>query len=132
MNNRINWSDLFAVFSIGLIKKIRFVGSKHTVNPPPKDSDVDYLILTSNIKGLGGALSDSGFKNESTLAEYQGLNHFESYRKELMNLIVTDSKFFFYKFMTATYICKLFNTQPRSRRIRIFQAVLYFNFKKCR
>ena len=111
------------------------VGSSVTCNPPPMDTDADYLCLV--IPGsknafielmeeygceLGGSLSVS-----DTQLNREG-GGFTSYRLGEVNLIATTSDVFHMRFRAASSIAKRLNIMDKSDRIALFQAVLYGNF----
>jgi hypothetical protein len=112
------------------------VGSRVTCNPPPTDTDEDYLILVQNKKAAVAALKSIGFESPQTqdqIDRYEKLNEvsqwsFSSLRFGDINYIVTESEFFFERFLTATHVCKSLNLMDKSDRIMVFDAVLGASF----
>jgi len=99
------------------------VGSRVTCDPPPTNTDEDYLILVAanrfaalevEVVGQGFALGGSRVGDE-----------FRSYKLEAVNLIVTTKAEFFDRFMAATSVAQRFNLLDKADRIALFQAVLY-------
>lgn len=93
------------------------VGSRVTCSPPPTDTDEDFLLLVEDldeaVKKLKGIGFDTGMTKEQE-EEYKNLSmvsggRFKSLRFGDVNYIVTQSAFFFDRFMTATHICKTLN-----------------------
>jgi hypothetical protein len=108
-------------------------GSKVTCNPPPQDTDTDYLVVINDDEELVSravsALSGEGYAWEGSQKHYQDEagNNFMSWRKADVNLIVTASHAFAAKHRIATSICKRLNLMQKKDRIMVFQAVLYGN-----
>ena len=66
------------------------VGSRISCNPSPKDTDIDFLVL------LGKRTLPDGYQLDNNEAHYEpNEGEFNSWRKGNVNLIVTDSFFFF-------------------------------------
>lgn len=108
-------------------------GSRVTCNPPPQDTDADYLVfvepgdpLSKLTSHLGG---DEGWHWEGATEHYQNVvaNTFMSFRKGDENLIVTSSREFVRLHKIATHICTRLNVPTKADRIAVFQAVLYGN-----
>jgi hypothetical protein len=114
-----------------LIERIEPVGSRVTCDPPPTDTDCDYLALLKcgewwvdfrlAMEADGWDVGDdpegSPYIDSDT--------HFRSIRKGSINLIVTDRIWFFDRFMAATAVAKRLNLLGKPDRIALFQAVLY-------
>jgi hypothetical protein len=120
------------------------VGSRVTCNPPPVDTDCDYLVLAGDLLwcrlltghewreqemfspektvwvSAGSDVNDS----ENTTPENQ---RFRSYRNGDDNIIVTKSVEFYDRFLAATSVAKRLNLMRKSDRVALFQAVLYGN-----
>lgn len=122
--------------------RIEPVGSRVTCNPPPTDTDRDWLVLVPSIQpetqgdpffGFAAELSKDGW----TLPEpytpanpdkpQEGGLVFMSVRRGEDNLILTDSEEFFRRFLAATSVAKRLNLLDKADRIALFQAVLYGN-----
>ena len=114
------------------------VGSRVTCNPPPMDTDEDYLVLVKD-KGLAiDGLKALGFEysaDPKKVAEYEEMNKsaqwsFTSLWFGDVNYIVTDSEFFFERFLTATHVCKALNLLRKEDRVMVFEAVRGGSFFK--
>jgi hypothetical protein len=114
------------------------VGSRVTCNPPPMDTDEDYLVLVKNrseaIKGLISLGFDYSADPE-TLAEYEEMNktaqwQFTSMFFGSVNYIVTESEFFFERFLTATHVCRALNLLDKKDRVMVFEAIRGGSFFK--
>lgn len=107
------------------------VGSRVTCSPPPMDTDEDFLLLVDDMKVAVRNLKEMGFSSQMTTeqeAEYEGLQRvssarFKSLRFGITNYIITDSYFFFERFLTATHICKTLNLMEKPQRIMVFNGV---------
>jgi hypothetical protein len=107
-------------------------GSRITVNPPPDETDEDYLVLVPDnnqiISGLVSELDDLGFHWEGHEHYQDAAGTFMSWRsKDNVNLIITRDKEFHRRHLAATDICKRLNLKNKSDRIALFQAILYGN-----
>lgn len=107
------WTDL--------MKDIKRVGSRVTCDPAPTDTDEDYVVYTEELLTLIGDCVEQGFRNEGNYAD----SNFHSLRTGVINLIITDRKEFFDKFVLATHVCKTLNVLDKQHRIVVFQAILY-------
>ena len=107
------------------------VGSRVTCSPPPMDTDEDFLLLVENMNDSVVKLFDIGFSPHMTpeqADEYRNLRSatggkFASLRFGDINYIITESAFFFDRFLTATHICKTMNVMDKQHRILIFHGV---------
>ena len=109
-------------------------GSRVTCNPPPIDTDEDYLILVSSIIDFSNSLDfsiwelgGSAIPSEDNILPAEA--RFLSFTANPnINIIVTESQIFFDRFMLATNVCTKLNVLNKEHRITIFQAILYGNF----
>ena len=107
------------------------VGSRVTCSPPPMDTDEDFLLLVENMNDAVLKLKEIGFDSGMTPEqerEYASLQRtsggrFKSLRLGHVNYIVTESAFFFDRFLTATHICKTMNVMDKKQRILVFSGV---------
>ena len=102
-------------------------GSSVICNPPVEDTDIDFIICTFQYKELNIFLNENGFTqscqdNEEYDMESEG---FSCYRKDNINLIVTESKDWFNKWVLATKLAKRLNLLKKEDRIVLFKAILY-------
>lgn len=127
-----------------MVDRMQPCGSRVTCNPPPMDTDEDYLLL---IEADGGGRDGPSGTRVSNLEYYLRQNgwevggslptdieppvredeKFRSWTYGPLNLIVSESATFFQRFMAATAICKRLNLMNKADRIAVFQAVLYGN-----
>ena len=107
------------------------VGSRVTCSPPPTDTDEDYLLLVADMDDAVSRLIDVGFSTNMTPDQERDYielqratnSRFRSVRLGDLNYIVTESAFFFDRFLTATHICKTMNVMDKQHRILIFHGV---------
>lgn len=107
------------------------VGSRVTCSPPPMDTDEDFLLLVEDLGEAVIKLKEIGFDAGMTnkqLNEYIALQktssgRFKSLRLGDVNYIITESAFFFDRFLTATHICKTLNVMDKKQRILVFEGV---------
>jgi len=107
------------------------VGSRVTCNPPPTDTDEDYLVLTKDKEAAVKALQVMGFEystDPEKIAEYNRLGETSGYSFVSLffgdiNYIVTDSVFFFERFLTATHVCKTLNLLKKEERVMVHEAI---------
>lgn len=98
-------------------------GSRFTCDPPPMDTDIDYLALITD-EGTK-KLENAGFSYEVDLDSYDELSDFVSFRSGLYNVIATPNAEFYAKFKMATFIAKKRNILDKDDRIALFQNILY-------
>lgn len=114
------------------------VGSRVTCNPPPMDTDEDYLVLVKNKHQAIEGLKAIGFEysaDEKKNAEYEEMNRTAQWSFTSMwfgdvNYIITESEFFFERFLTATHVCKVLNLLRKEDRVMVFEAVRGGSFSK--
>jgi hypothetical protein len=85
----------------------------------------------AGLKALGFEYSADPEK----MAKYEAMNEtarwsFTSLWFGDVNYIVTDSQFFFERFLTATHVCKALNLLNKADRIMVFEAVRGGSFYK--
>lgn len=133
-------SQTSSVYEIKLLEpyaslyiKCEPVGSRVTCNPPPTDTDSDFLILVSEenwlpliytLELLGMTLD--GSRPDDPINDNE--TYFQSYSVGNVNLILTKSNVFYDRFMAATSVAKRLNLLNKSDRVALFQAVLYGNY----
>ena len=102
------------------------VGSRRTCNPPPTDTDDDYLVLCRDAKETVKSLKELGFEPPENIEEYIALHvcNFTSLRFGELNFIVTDDVIWFDKFLTASYFAKKYNVTNKADRIELFDSVM--------
>jgi len=115
--------DLYPWLNVNAIEVHR-CGSRVTCDPPPTDTDADYLIRVSDF-AYGEELIELGFMPESSAYS----NTFKSYRRGILNLIVCKDVVFYEKHRLATHVCQRLNIMDKDHRIVVFQAILYGNVK---
>lgn len=102
-------------------------GSRFICDPPPMDTDQDFVAFTTNAETTRKGLEGEGYVTEGLPNFYTGNDRgkFISYRKGDVNLIVTPEEEFFDLFRSATALAKRFNLTKKADRIALFQVVLY-------
>lgn len=102
-------------------------GSRAICDPPPFDTDEDWVCFAPDYEDSIAALEAQGFKSEGNPEFYTGNNrgNFRSLRRGVVNLILTDQQEFFDLFVSATELARRFNLQEKADRIALFQVVLY-------
>ena len=114
------------------------VGSRVTCSPPPMDTDEDFLLLVDDLFKSANDLKNIGFTTGMTPEQEEdyvalarvSMSSFKSLRFGDVNYIVTQSYFFFERFLTATHICKKLNLLDKSDRIMVFNAVFGESYHK--
>ena len=101
-------------------------GSREICNPPPMNTDVDFVVLD---------LADNGHFKENGFAlgtvedhEKYGAVDFMAYRRGEVNLVVVDTWSSFKAWKAATAAAKQMNLLEKKKRIALFQGVLYGNW----
>jgi len=101
-------------------------GSREICSPPPMDTDADFVVL--DLKG-NGTYEKNGFTltTKEDLEEY-GNSDFYTYRRGEVNLIVVSTWDQFKAWRAATASAKQMNLKDKSKRIALFQGILYGNW----
>lgn len=121
--------EIHAVIPEGLAYAYYPVGSYHTCNPPVTDTDIDFIICSN--PGKFGELIESieaqGYKQSNLDQEEYELNGegFYCCRRDNINLIITENREFFQKWVEGTQLAKKMNLLKKEDRITLFQYVLY-------
>ena len=102
-------------------------GSFYTVWPQVTITDRDYVLLVTNLEAAEKGLAASGYDNTSARGEedYGTEKSMQCYRKDNLNLIVTEDKEFFDKWLEATALAKILNLKDKHLRIALFSYILY-------
>ena len=115
-----------------LHKRITAVGSRVTCDPPPQDTDQDWLVLVDekDFDGFAKSLIEQGWAVGGSLipndANYLPPNQrFNSFTLGVDNIIATASKEFHDRFLSASATAKRLNLLKKEDRIALFQSVLY-------
>lgn len=109
-----------------LFEQCEPVGSRVVVDPAPADSDEDWLCLV-NDQTVYAALEATGFAREGG-PKYEGseaTSLFVSWRREEVNLLTTEDRAFFDRFMAGTRLAVRLKVVDKQDRVALFQAVLY-------
>jgi hypothetical protein len=113
-------------------KRITAVGSRVTCNPPPADTDQDWLVLVDKHKydQFAASLMADGWEVGGSAIpidmDYRNPHEkFNSFTKGDDNVIATASADFHRRFLSATATAKALNLLEKRDRINLFQAVLY-------
>lgn len=109
-------------------------GSRVTCNPPPLDTDRDWLVLVApeRFADLDAHLIHSGWEAGGSdipdeANEVPPELRFVSYTLGVENVIATVSPEFHRRFLAATAVSRHLNLMNKPDRIALFQAVLYGN-----
>ena len=102
-------------------ERLCHTGSRAICVPSPTDTDDDYLVLAK--PWLEDILKGQGWCKES--ADRYGTSVFHSWRKDDINLIVTQDCEFFRKFELATKVAAAMNVSSKKDRVTLFKAILY-------
>lgn len=116
--NREMLNELLSVISDDFI----MTGSRAICDPPPMDTDEDYVLLDKN--DCFQTLLTMGFKLTSE-PEYEGGSWFSTWRMDEYNLIVTNDRIFYNRFVAATLLAKQRNLLIKDDRIELFKEILY-------
>lgn len=105
-----------------LYQQIAFTGSAFICNPPITNTDIDFIILSSDWDKLGEWCEQNSFK--TNFEDYE-LEEFRSYKRGPINLIITDDSVWYKKFTTATSLAKQLNLLDKDKRVVLFDFVMY-------
>lgn len=106
------------------------VGSRVSCDPPPSDTDCDLLLLVDDYDGFVDQAVDDGWERAGSKiddATDSTRSPFVSLVAGEFNLIVTEDKDFYRRFVAATRVATRLNLMDKGDRVALFQAVLYGN-----
>lgn len=103
-------------------------GSREICNPPPMDTDEDWVVLVapSRMKDLKTVLLLDEWKEccDATYEEAKKIDAtFCAYRKGEINLIFTQTDLMYERWKFATKLCKFLNLKDKAQRIGVFTMV---------
>lgn len=106
-------------------------GSREICNPPPMDTDDDWLVLIAPedkdhfldwyVHGVGGMIDLWEVGGSEPLG---GESEFKSLKKGEFNIIMTTDPSYFKYFEAATTVAKKLNLLDKQDRIMLFEAVM--------
>jgi hypothetical protein len=105
-----------------LVKK-QLVGSRAICVPPPQDTDMDFLCLSKREEDeqlITTLLEKDGYKKDG----HYDLSKFQSFKKGIVNVILTSDKDFYDKFIIAMLVCKELNVLDKKKRIKIHHLII--------
>lgn len=98
-------------------------GSRFICDPPPMNTDEDYVVLTNNLYLMKLYFFTKGYRGGGSQDNEWDRNNFFSLRNGDTNIILTQSKEYFNNFVTATFIAKSLNLLRKEDRIQIFREI---------
>ena len=105
-----------------LYQEVALTGSSYICNPPVIDTDIDFVIYSQDWDNLHLWCEKNAFK---TNFEDYVLEDFRSYKRGVINLIVTDDVTFYKRFVKATELAKQLNLLEKDQRVALFDFVMY-------
>ena len=103
-------------------------GSFYICNPQVLNTDKDYIVLVKDLNTSQPKLQELNYVPsvaDSDEYDLEAEGGFMCYRKDDINLIVTEDEKFFAKFWEATTVAKQLNLKEKHDRIYLFKYVLY-------
>lgn len=105
-----------------LFQEVALTGSSYICNPPVTDTDIDFVVYSQEWDKLHDWCEKNAFKTNFEAYEHEA---FRSYKRGIINLIVTDDPLFYKRFVKATEVAKKLNLLNKQQRIDLFAFVLY-------
>ena len=101
-------------------------GSRYTVNPPPTGTDEDWIVLIPEgadlFEGAVEPLDEACWKYGGSAIEDESAVH-TTFRDGDVNLIITNSREYFRRFIIARDICKQLNLVRKEDRVYVHRRV---------
>jgi hypothetical protein len=97
-------------------------GSSIICDPPVTDTDIDFMIHSVNWNRLHKELIKQGYTYTGN-DDYPE-DDFRSYRKGVLNLIITPDINFFTRFKEATDVAKKLNLKEKVQRVGLFKYIV--------
>ena len=118
---------------VAMMERAHPVGNRVTCNPPPQDTDEDWLCVTKTGQEFWDCAIDNQWEVGGSFTTELEAAGFCSFVKKVggvkINLIVTAHDDFEKKFLAASHVAKRLNVINKQDRIALFQAVLYANIE---
>ena len=105
-----------------LYQEVGLTGSSYICNPPVTNTDIDFVIYSQDWDKLHNWCEQNAFK--TNFEDYE-LEEFRSYKRGVINLIVTNDATFYKRFVKATEVAKKLNLLDKQQRIDLFDFVMY-------
>jgi hypothetical protein len=103
--------------------KIYPTGSRYVCSPPVLTTDIDFLVLSE--KNIANQLHT--LKYHTRGPDYEaGIGNqwnFQTYRRGVINLIVTNSSEFILRHVVATHLCKRENLRLKDARVLVHRVI---------
>lgn len=110
-------------------------GSNYICNPQVIDTDIDILVLVTDINGSYNACTCRDWEDcyrEATPKEHLAYQEEKRYgviwhalRRGIINIMIVEDIDWYHASVAATELCKAWNILDRDRRIRIFRNLKY-------
>lgn len=115
-SGRSNWRGLFT--------RIERTGSREICDPPPLDTDEDYVcFMRKNPSDVYEALEAMGFTPCDANEYDDQIQDWRAFRRGKLNLIVTHCTRFYNGFVLATLIAKDMNLTRKEDRVALFRSM---------
>lgn len=127
-----------------LVAAWHLIGSSASCSPPVLDTDIDYMVLVTDLQDTTNYLGETNWTNCcADWADHRGLDpglslradsyavedkygaSFTAFRKDKYNLIVTDDKTLYLRSVGAHMVCKHLNLLDKQDRIALYRAIKY-------
>ena len=105
-----------------LYQEVGLTGSSYICNPPVTNTDIDFVIYSQDWDKLHNWCEQNAFK--TNFEDYE-LEEFRSYKRGIINLIVTNDATFYKRFVKATELAKKLNLLDKQQRVDLFDFVMY-------
>ncbi len=114
------------------ITAIEPTGSAYTCNPPVLDTDIDFICKVESMPEFKAVAVDLGWEpyepdpdsDEEEEYDLGDEGDFISFRRDDINLIVTQHQSFYDEYVLATSLCKRFNLLEKQDRCDLFSAII--------
>jgi hypothetical protein len=109
-----------------LAEKVLLTGSKYIVNDPAylyNDIDIMLYISSEKFNNTVNSLFEAGFEDCGDGRQYEGTDLY-ILRKGEYNLLVTDTKSYFDKWVLATEVATISKLTRKEDRVRVFKLII--------
>lgn len=119
------WAEYVPLCVLDNMEEIDMVGSYYTCDPKP-DTDIDILCLVKPHLGIIGDALVLLLQDGWHFQEGYEIDEFTSMKKKgsKVNLIVTNKRDFFDKFIIARNVCKHLNIMDKKKRCEIHSLIM--------
>lgn len=105
------------------VKDLLLTGSYFMCDPPVITTDIDFMVLTTNINAARILLCRAGWVSSNSSEDYPEEN-MHPMRRGRFNALIVDSQEYFDKWRLATEVSRDLNLLNKEDRVKVFRRIV--------